>query len=376
MPLLPQRTCSRREWLSSTSAAMCGLAMANSAAIAQQSGPAREPLSLTLAGYPYDRVKALQNEQVTIEGCRTEFEVSKIGELNQHIFSGPQTRDVSEVGLVPYLLAFCNDGFREYLPLPIFVLKVFRHKSIFVHADRGITRPEDLRGRRVATVGYSSSGLTWIRGILQDEYGVSPDEIHWVLTAKDSAKQQTGGASKWEKLLPPGLSIERAPAGKDESDLLLEGAVDAIFHPAEPRAYVQRHPKVKRLFDNCQEVESTYFKKTGIFPIMHLVAIRRELVEQHPWLAKAVFEAYCRSKQHDYQESRRIRWAYSSLPWYGQEFDETVELIGPNFYSYGISQNRKALETILQYLHKQGLAERELTVDELFVESTLTLDDP
>ena len=153
-----------------------------------------------------------------------EFATSKIGELNQHVFSGPQTRDVTEVGLIPYLLAFCNDGFRDYLPLPIFVLKVFRHKSIFVHTDRGIDKPEDLRGRKVATVGYSSSGLTWVRGILQDEYGVSPEEIKWVVTEKDSAAGQTGGVSKWEKLLPPNISVEKAPAGKDESDLLLEGS--------------------------------------------------------------------------------------------------------------------------------------------------------
>lgn len=351
------------------------MAVVNSTAIAQQGDAVDSPLSLTLAGYPYERVKAIQHGQVGIEGCRVEFESSKIGELNRHVFDGPQTRDVSEVGLVPYLLAYCNDGFRDYLPLPIFVLKVFRHKSIFVHTDRGIEQPTDLRGRRVATVGYSSSGLTWVRGILEDEYGVSPQEIRWVVTAKDSAKQQTGGASKWEKLLPPELSIERAPAGKDESQLLLEGSVDAIFHPAEPRAYVERHPKVKRLFRNCQEVERAYFKKTNIFPIMHLVAIRRELTERHPWLAKAVFEAYCQSKQLDYEESRKIRWAYSSLPWYGHEFDETVDLMGPNFYSYGVPQNRKALETVFRYLHTQGLAKRELTVDELFVESTLTLDD-
>ena len=108
---------------------------------------------------------------------------------------------------------------------------------------------------------------------------------------------------------------------------------------------------------------------------MHLVAIRRELAEQHAWLPNAVFDAYCKSKQLDYEESRRIRWAYSSLPWYGQEFNETVELMGPNFYSYGVPQNRKALETVFRYLHKQGLAERKLGIEEVFVESTLGLED-
>ena len=169
-------------------------------------------LPLKIAGYPYERVTALASGQVSVEGCDVTFETGKIGELNTHAFSGPATRDVTEVGLIPYLLAFANDDFRKYRLLPILVLKVFRHKSIFVHADRGIERPEDLRGRKVATVGYSSSGLTWIRGILQDEYGVSPDEIQWVVTSKDSAKGQTGGASKWETLRPDGLSIVDAVA--------------------------------------------------------------------------------------------------------------------------------------------------------------------
>ena len=369
------RTVPRRGFLKASAVSSLGLTVLPGLGHAQEETSQPEALPLTVAGYPYERVAAIQDGRVTIDRCRLEFETSKIGELNQHVFSGAQTRHVTEVGLIPYLLAFCNDGFRDYLPLPIFVLKVFRHKSIFVHADRGIEKPEDLRGRKVATVGYSSSGLTWVRGILKDEYGVSPDEIKWVVTEKDSAAKQTGGVSKWEKLLPGNISVEEAPAGKDESDLLLEGTVDAIFHPAEPRACIERHPKVKRLFRDCRAVEQRYFKKTGVYPIMHLVTIRRDLTEQHEWLPKAVFEAYCKSKQLDYQESRRIRWAYSSLPWYGQEFNETVELMGPNFYSYGVPQNRKALETVFRYLHEQSLAERKLRIEEVFVESTLGLED-
>lgn len=365
----------RRSFLKASTATPFGLAMFQAAAQAQDINVEPKQLPLTVAGYPYERVTAIQDGRVKIDHCKVDFVTSKIGELNRHVFSGPQTHDVTEVGLIPYLLAFCNDGFRDYLPLPIFVLKVFRHKSIFVHTDRGIDKPEDLRGRKVATVGYSSSGLTWVRGILKDEYGVSPEEIKWVVTEKDSAAGQTGGASKWEKLLPPRISVEKAPAGKDESDLLLEGAVDAIFHPAEPKAYIERHPKVQRLFRDCRAVEQRYFKKTGIYPIMHLVAIRRELAEQHQWLPKAVFNAYCKSKQLDYSESTRIRWAYSSLPWYGQEFNETVALMGPNFYSYGIPQNRTALEKVFRYLHEQRLAERELKIEELFIQSTLGLED-
>jgi 4,5-dihydroxyphthalate decarboxylase len=362
---------SRRAFLGTTLAGATGLATARSVAADELS---EGPL-LTITGYPYERVRALQNGKVGVEGRTVQFQEGKIGELNQHVFNGPRTHDVSEVGLIPYLLAFCNDGFRDYRLLPIFVLKVFRHKSIFIHADRGIREPADLRGRRVATVGYSSSGLTWIRGVLEDEYGVSPTEIHWVQTTKDSAKGQTGGVSRWEKVIPDHVSITMAPEGKDESDLLLSGDVDAIFHPAEPRAFVERHPKVRRLFADCRSVEQAYFKKTGIFPIMHVVAIRRDLAQSEPTLVKRVFEAYSRAKQFDYQESRRIRWAYSSLPWFGQEFDETAALMGDNFYSYGLDQNRKAMQAACRYLYRQGLAKREMNVEELFIESSHGLKD-
>lgn len=336
---------------------------------------AANKLPLKIAGYPYDRVKALMDGSVTVDGCDVSFETSKIGPANTHVFAGPQTRDVSEIGLIPYLLAFCNGGFRDYEVLPIFVLKVFRHKSIFVRTDAGITKPEDLKGRRVATPGYSSSGLTWIRGILQDEYGVTPQDIRWVLTTKDSAAGQTGGASSWEKQLPEGLDVERAPEGKDESDLLISGEVDAICHPAEPQAYVDRHPRIDRLFPDHRSVEQAYFQRTKIFPIMHLVAIRRELANRQPWLRRAVFEAYSQAKQADYAEMKRILWAYSALPWYGQELNETRDLMGENFYSYGLPQNRAALEAACRYLHEQGLAERLLTIDELFHSSTHDLDE-
>lgn len=370
---------SRRVFLGSSAATAVGVA----------SGPlglpglrAQEPdrdrpgkLPITIAGYPYERVRAIQDGRVKVAGCKVTFEPSSIGEMNQHIFSGPQTRDVSEVGLIPFLLAFCNDGFRDYQLLPIFALKVFRHKSIFIRTDSGITKPEDLRGRKVATVGYSSSGVTWIRGILQDEYGVKPEEIDWVVTSKDSASKQTGSPSKWEKVLPSSLSITQAPEGVDESDLLLSGEVDAIFHPAEPQAYIDRNPKIARLFPDSRKVEAAYFAKTGIFPVMHIIAIRRELAEAEPWLPKAVFDAYSQAKQLDYQEMKRIRWVYSSLPWYGQEFDKTRELMGQNFYSYGLPKNQKAIETACRYLYQQKLAKRELTIKELFHESLLGLTD-
>lgn len=356
-------------------AAFAGLDPKPDDAVKCRTGPHGEGLPITMAGYNYSRVRALVEGQVTVEGCSTRFEVTSIGPLNTHAFNGPRTREVTEIGLIPYMLAYCNDGFREYALLPIFPLRLFRHKSIFVRKDAGIKRPADLRGRKVATVGYSSSGLTHVRGILQEEYGVKPEQIQWIATQADSASNLTGGVSSWEKLRPEGVSITDGPAGVDESGLLLSGQVDAIFHPAEPKAYQERHPLVDRLFTDHRTVERKYFAKTGIFPIMHAVAIRRDTAKAHPWLPKAVFEAYSKAKALDYEFMRRWGWALDSLPWYGQEFNETRALMGENFYPYGVQASRPALKAAFRFAHDQGLTERLLSLEEMFEESTLELEE-
>jgi 4,5-dihydroxyphthalate decarboxylase len=328
-------------------------------------------LPITLAGYKFDRVNALVDGRVKIEGCQAQFKVSGIGDMNTHVFSGPRTLDVTEIGLHPFMLAYANDGFRDYKLLPIFPLRLFRHKSVFIRTDRGIKKPQDLRGKTIATPGYSSTSLTWIRGIFQDEYGVSPKDLQWVVASKDSSAKVAGKASKQENVFPPGVPIRVGPAGKDESDLLESGAVDALFHAAEPRAYIQGHPKVARLFPDYRSVERAYFANTGIFPIMHAVAIKREVLKQNPWLAKAVFTAYSQAKHLHYEYMLNAAWAYDSLPWYGQEFAETRALMGDNYYSYGIGPNRKALRALFRYSHQQGLCSRELTVKELFDPASL-----
>ena len=336
-------------------------------AVKSVNGPFGEGLPLAVAGYDYNRVAPLANGAVTVEGCAVTYEVTGIGPLNNHAFYGPRTRQVTEIGLIPYILAFANGGFRDYLLLPIPVLRMFRHKSIWVRADRGIETPADLRGKRVATVGYSSSGLTHIRGVLRDEYNVLPEEIEWVSTGKDSATNLTGGVSNWEKVRPEGLEIAAAPAGMDESDLIIAGEVDAIFHPAEPRVYQDRNPIVRRLFEDFRSVELDYFRRTGVFPIMHSIAVRRDTLEAEPWLANAVFDAYSRAKAADMEQMHLLGWAYDTLPWYGQEYNDTIAAMGRNFYPYGYEACAKSYDTACRYLHEQGLSERRVTLDELFV---------
>ncbi len=327
-------------------------------------------LSITIAGYPFDRVKGLVEGSVKVEGCDTQFEVSSIYKLNTVAMGGDQKWEIQEIGLHPFMLAYANDNFRDYTLIPVFPLRTFRHKSIFVHTDRGIHKPADLRGKTVAAAGYSQSSLTWIRGILLHEYGIKPEDMQWIISTKSSDK---GKVSKNESARPEGVPITFGPEGVDESEMLVAGKVDAVFSAKEPQAYIDEHPKVVRLFSDYRQVERAYFTKTGIFPIMHAVAIRNDVVKKNPWLPEAVFHAYSQAKQQMYKAMQDLGWAMISLPWIGNELEETRALMGDNYWPYGIEQNRKTLEALFQYSYEQGLSKRQLTIEELFHPSTLKL---
>jgi len=367
---------SRRDFIK-TAAVAAGAAGALSACGNTSSDPGEssdqqpEGLPITVAGYTYDRLQPLIDGRVKIDGCSLTYQKGGISDLNTHVFSGPQTIEVTEIGLHPYMLAFANDGFRGYSLLPIFPLRTFRHKSVFIRTDRGIDRPEDLRGKRIATPGYSSTSLTWIRGVLADEYGVTPQDVTWVVSKKDSSADISGSVSKQENVIPDGIEVVEGPPGLDESDLLESGEVDALFHAIEPRAFIEGDPIVARLFPDTRQAERAYFAKTGIFPIMHAVAVRDDVIDENPWLPAAVFNAYSKAKQMNMEHLKKMGWAMISLPWFSQEYEETRELMGDNFWPYGIEPNRKTLETLFRYSYEQGLAGRELTIEELFHPSTL-----
>ena len=334
-----------------------------------------ETPQLKAAGYRFPRVEALFDGTVSIEGFEAQFKQAGISDSNTDLFSGAQTLDFTEIGLHPFMLAYANEDFRDYTLLPIFPLRLFRHKSIFIRTGSGIKTPADLRGRSVGTPGYSSTSLTWIRGMLKDEYGVTPEDINWVLSNKDSSANEGGKVSKQEKVIPDGISVKMGPPDQDESELLLNGEVDALFHAATPKAFLEGNPKITRLFENSREIELDYYRKTRIFPIMHAVAVRKALLEKHPEILKAIFEAYSKAKSKAYGYMAKMGWAADMLPWYGQELEHTVAAMGPNFYSYGIKPNRKTLETLFRYSYEQGLAQKLVTIEELFHPDSLSFEE-
>jgi len=329
---------------------------------------------IKIAGYDYDRVRAIMDGQVGIEGTNVSFNVENIYESSRYAFGPERKYEVTEIGLLPFIKRYINEDFRSYTLIPVFISRIFRHRNIFVHVDSGIQKPEDLRGKRVGTPGYGFSANTWIRGFLLDEYGVKADEMKWIETTESS-----DGAKLSPKLdryyLPDDFPLVKGPPGVDESELLLSGDCDALITAITPRAFLEGNPKVKQLFPNVRAAEQDYYRKTRLFPIMHAVAIRTDAIKANPWLPKVVFEMYSKAKQKAYASLETTTSLMVTLPWVTQEFEDTRSLMGKNFWPYGVEANREELERAIRYAHEQGLVKRSIKFEELFHPSTLKLKE-
>jgi 4,5-dihydroxyphthalate decarboxylase len=327
---------------------------------------------IKIAGYDYDRVRAIMDGQVGLEGADVSFNVENIYGASGSAFGPERKYEITEIGLIPFTRKYINEDFRSYTLIPVFISRTFRHRNVFVHVDSGIEKPEDLRGRTVGTPGYAFSANTWIRGFLLDEYGVKADEMNWIETTDSS-----DGAKLPQELnrhfLPDDFPLAKGASGVDESELLLSGGCDALITAITPRAFLEDNPKIKRLFPDVRAAEQDYYRKTHLFPIMHAVAIRKDVIKSNPGLPKAVFEMYSKAKQKAYANLETTTSLKVSLPWVTQEFEETRSLMGKNFWPYGIEANRKELELVMRYTHEQGLVKHRLEFEELFHPSTLKL---
>ncbi|MCP4003259.1 MAG: ABC transporter substrate-binding protein [bacterium] len=331
-------------------------------------------VQVKIAGYAYDRVRAIQDGRLGVDGCDLSFHVKDIYRLNAGVFGSARTYEVSETGLIPYVKKYANEDFRAYTLIPVFISRMFRHRDIYIRPDRGIEKPEDLRGKRIGTPGYGMSASTWTRGFLQDMHGVKPDEMRWVETTK-SSDGGTLSASIGSYVFPDGFPFEKGPPGVDESEMIIAGDVDALISATTPRAFLDRNPNVKRLFPDFRSAEQAYYKKARVFPIMHAIAIRKDFADANPGLPGAIFSMYSRAKQAAYDDLETTTALKVTLPWATQEFLDTQKLMGDNYWPYGIEANRTELELIMRYTYEQGLAKRRLDVEEIFHPSTLQLTE-
>jgi 4,5-dihydroxyphthalate decarboxylase len=358
----------RRDTLKLSGAAALGL-LTKQSGTASASVEAARP-KIKVAGYAYDRVQAIKDRLVGIDQGDVSFHNEGIYSLNAQAFGSEKTYEVTELGLIPYVYKYINEDFRDYVLIPVFISRTFRHRNIYVHVDSGIEKPEDLRGKRVGTPGYGSSSLTWIRGFLLDEYGVKANEMRWIETAKSSdVGTLNKGMTKY--YFPDDFPLEKGPPGVDESELLLNDGCDALFTAITPKAYIEGNPKVRRLFADIKSTEQQYYKDTGLFPIMHVVAIRADAAKEKPWLPAAVLKMYSEAKQIAYSNLATTTVLRTTLPWAMDEYEETVKLMGDDYWRYGIESNRKELESVMRYTYEQGLVKRQAAFGPLFDPSTL-----
>lgn len=317
-------------------------------------------LKLSVAIGDYDRNRPLIDGAVGIDGVDPVFMTLPPEEIFFRAFRTEEF-DICECSLSSFSVKTAA-GECPYVGVPAFVSRMFRHTSIYVRTDR-VKKPQDLKGRKVGVPEYQLTAIVWARAILQDDFGVAPADIHWIRGGIEHA----GRPEKISIKLPHGVRLDDAPANTTISELLARGDIDGFIAPRPPAIAAGN---IGWLFSDPVAAAKDYFKRTGIFPIMHLIGVRRTLAEQHPWLPAAVLKAFERSKALALAHLADTSATKVTLPFVEERLREARELMGDDYWSYGLAPNRKVLETFLRHHHAQGLSSRLLKPEELFHPST------
>jgi len=323
-------------------------------------------LKVSLACAPYDRLQPIFTGRVQIEGCEANYFPLEAEEVFARAYSS-QDFDITELSSSSHILTSAR-GDAPYVGVPAFVSRVFRHSAYYIRTDRGIKTPQDLRGKTIGVPEYQMTAALWARGILSDEYGVKAQDIHW----RNGGQEQPGRKER-TPIDPPGVDLKPIPADKTLSGMLEAGELDGIISARAPSCFTRGLPNIGRLFPDFRKAEEAYFKKTGLFPIMHLIGIRRSLAEQHPWLPASVFKAFLQAREIALKEVKEVGVLHAMLPWMPDEVARTVAVMGPNFWPYGVDANRKDIDSMLRWSHEQGLSPRQARIEDVFHKGTLEI---
>jgi 4,5-dihydroxyphthalate decarboxylase len=320
-------------------------------------------LELSLACQSNDRTRALLDGRVAIEGCAVTHVAGHAEEIFQRAFRHCEF-DISELSFSTHLLTTAR-GEGPYIGIPAFVSRSFRHSSIYIRNDRGIDSPAGLKGRQIGVPDFQQTAGVWVRGMLAEEYGVHPGEIRW----RTGGLEQAGRKPRMPLRLPPEISVEPIPEGKTLAGMLAKGELDAVISPRAPSCY-GRTNSVVRLFPEFRKTEEHYFAKTGLFPIMHLIGIRRELAQKHPWLAMNVYKALVKSKALAFEELKLVDTMRVAHPWLAEEIGRVQALMGEDYWRYGVKENGREIGALVKYAAADGLISQEIGPEELFDSTT------
>jgi 4,5-dihydroxyphthalate decarboxylase len=320
-------------------------------------------LKLSVAIGPYDRTRALVDGTVQIDGVEAICMTLSPEEIFFRAFRHAEF-DICELSLSSFTVKTAQ-GNCPYVGVPAFVSRAFRHTAIYVRTDR-IKKPADLKGKKVGVPEYQLTACVWARALLEEDFGVKPSDVTWVRgPIEDDSRPE-----KISIKLPKDVRLEDAPEGATISQLLADGAIDAFIAPRAPRLALDEHPHIGWLFPDPTAAAKDYFKRTGIFPIMHLLGIRRELVEKYAWLPATVLKAFEQAKAVALNQLNDTSATKVTLPFLEEQLRAARELMGQDFWAYGVGPNRKTLETFLRRHHGEGLSSRLVSVDEMFHPST------
>ena len=317
-------------------------------------------LRLSLACWDYDRTRALMDESVQPDGIDLNYLNLPVEETFFRMLRNREF-DVAEMSLSSYTVSMFREP-RPFVAIPIFPSRFFRHSSIYINANSGIREPKDLIGKRIGTPEFQMTAPVWIRGILSEHYGVPVDSVTYVT----GGEEEPGRSEKLKLDLPPNIKIQPIGPTQTLSAMLASGEIDALHTARMPSTFTMQGGAVQRLFPNYKDVEQEYFRKTGIFPMMHTVAIRREVYEENRWIAQALYKAFAEAQRKTYEDLYVTAALKAMLPWLTSHVEQTRALMGDDFWPYGFEGNRATLTTFLRYHHECGLSKRLLQPEELF----------
>ena len=322
---------------------------------------------ITIACGEYDRTRPIKDGRVPVDGCDVTYLALEPEELFFRAFRYHEF-DIAELSFNSFLMT-ASRGLCPYVAIPVFVSRHFRHSSVFIRTDRGIAGPQDLAGKLVGLPEYQQTANVWMRGILQDECNLAPSAIKW----RTGGQEEPGRDERSPLTPPPGVEI--LPIGPEQTlnRMLVDGDLDAVFSARELSCYMQGAPNIGLLWPDYRSVEQDYFRRSGIFPIMHLVGIKRDLVERYPWLPGTVYKAFRAAKEIAIAQLREMAVARTTTPWPEVEVAEAVKLMGADFWRYGVAENAKEISTLARYSFEQGLAARVMTAEEIFHPTTFEI---
>lgn len=322
-------------------------------------------LKLTLACWDYDRTRALVDGRVQVDGVDLNYLSMPVEETFFRMLRYREF-DAAELSLSSYCVSLMSED-PAFVAIPVFPSRFFRHGCIFVSTKSGIREPGDLIGKRIGVPEYQMTAPVWIRGILQDECGVDPSSVSYF----SGGEEQAGREEKLTLDLPERFRLQSIGRAQTLSRMLADGEIDALYTARAPSTFYSEPGKVRRLFEDFVAVEQAYFAKTGIFPIMHVVALRREIYDRNPWVARSLYDAFVAAQRITYDDLMISAALKTMLPWQIAAVEETIRCLGQDWWSYGFAANRHVLDVFTRYHHEQGLSRRKLAPEELFAPETL-----